>query len=126
MTLLSAISNGAFLVILLSMISDTIDYGEYKFNTRNDGMITSLRTFITKIGSALAGSAIAFYLALIGYQANVEQSLSVKRMLHLMFSIIPALFYLIGLLIFLLYPLGQKNLERMEKELVLKRQNESK
>ena len=126
MTLLSAISNGAFFVILLSMISDTIDYGEYKFNTRNDGMITSLRTFITKIGSALAGSAIAFYLALIGYQANVEQSLSVKRMLHLMFSIIPALFYLIGLLIFLLYPLGQKNLERMEKELVLKRQNESK
>ncbi len=117
MTFLTSLSNGAFFVFFTSIISDTIDYGEYMFHSRDDGMITSFRTFTTKIGSAVAGSGLAFFLGAVGYRANEVQSEGTRRMLHMLVSAIPAFLYFAGLLIFLLYPLGKKRTEEIGREL---------
>ena len=42
-----------FYLIMMISIINTVEYNEYKFGTRNEAIITSLRPFLTKLGSAL-------------------------------------------------------------------------
>lgn len=42
-----------FYLIMMISIMNTVEYNEYKFGVREEGIITSLRPFITKMGSAL-------------------------------------------------------------------------
>ena len=41
-----------YLVMMISIIN-TVEYNEYKYGTRNEAIISSLRPFFTKMGSAL-------------------------------------------------------------------------
>ncbi len=43
---------GYYLVMMISIIN-TVEYNEYKFGTRDEAIITSLRPFLTKLSSAL-------------------------------------------------------------------------
>lgn len=45
--------NYCFYLIMMISIMNTVEYNEYKFGTREEGIITSLRPFITKMASAL-------------------------------------------------------------------------
>lgn len=42
-----------FYLIMMISIINTVEYHEYKFGSRNEAIITSLRPFLTKLGSAL-------------------------------------------------------------------------
>ena len=42
-----------FYLIMMISIMNTVEYNEYRFGTRDEGIITSLRPFITKMSSAL-------------------------------------------------------------------------
>lgn len=42
-----------YYLIMMISIMNTVEYNEYKFGTRDEGIITSLRPFITKMSSAL-------------------------------------------------------------------------
>ena len=48
--------------------------GEWMTGQRNEGVITSTRTLITKAASALVGVAVAAVLTMTGYVPNVAQS----------------------------------------------------
>ncbi len=43
---------GMYLIMMIS-IMNTVEYNEYKFGTRDEGIISSLRPFITKLASAI-------------------------------------------------------------------------
>ena len=43
---------GFYLIMMISIIN-TVEYNEYKHGTRDEGIITSLRPFLTKLASAL-------------------------------------------------------------------------
>lgn len=51
--MLSNFGQYCFYLIMMISIMNTVEYNEYKFGTRDEGIITSLRPFITKLGSAL-------------------------------------------------------------------------
>lgn len=54
---------GFYLIMMISIIN-TVEYNEYKCGTRDEGIITSLRPFLTKLASALTVViATATYLA---------------------------------------------------------------
>lgn len=42
-----------FYLIMMISIINTVEYNEYKYGSRNEAIITSLRPFLTKLGSAL-------------------------------------------------------------------------
>ena len=42
-----------FYLVMMISIMNTVEYNEYKFGARDEGIITSLRPFITKMASAL-------------------------------------------------------------------------
>lgn len=45
--------NYSFYLIMMISIMNTVEYNEYKYGTRDEGIITSLRPFLTKLASAL-------------------------------------------------------------------------
>ncbi|MCQ2537490.1 MAG: glycoside-pentoside-hexuronide (GPH):cation symporter [Lachnospiraceae bacterium] len=45
--------NYCFYLVMMISIMNTVEYNEYKFGKREEGIITSLRPFITKMASAL-------------------------------------------------------------------------
>ncbi len=51
--MLSNFGQYCYYLIMMISIMNTVEYNEYKFGTRDEGIITSLRPFITKMGSAL-------------------------------------------------------------------------
>ena len=59
-----------FYLIMMISIMNTVEYNEYKFGTRDEGIITSLRPFITKMSSALIvalTSAVYLLFGVTGY-----------------------------------------------------------
>lgn len=51
--MLSNFGQYCFYLIMMISIMNTVEYNEYKFGVREEGIITSLRPFITKMASAL-------------------------------------------------------------------------
>lgn len=54
-----------------AMVTDTIEYGEWKFNKRLVGLTNSVIGFGSKVGTAIGTAMIGWFLALGGY---VEQA----------------------------------------------------
>jgi len=66
----SAIINvgiGFMLVLVTVSLADVVDYGEYKFGTRNEAIIFSMQTFIVKLAGAVSGFISGVGLDLIGF-----------------------------------------------------------
>ena len=51
--MLCNLGQNAFYLIMMISIMNTVEYNEYKFGIRDEGIITSVRPFITKLGGAL-------------------------------------------------------------------------
>jgi len=57
-----------------ALISDAVEYGEWKTGNRSEGLVYSSFTFFRKLSQALAGSIPGLVLAMVGYVANTEQT----------------------------------------------------
>ncbi|MFU0870317.1 glycoside-pentoside-hexuronide (GPH):cation symporter [Kluyvera sichuanensis] len=79
-----------------SMITDANNYGEWKTQRRITGMNVAANIFIIKLGVAIGGALTGWGLAFYGYQAGVEQqSAEAVRGVLILFTVLPAIFYLI-------------------------------
>ena len=64
-----------FYLIMMISIMNTVEYNEYRFGTRDEGIITSLRPFITKMSSALIvalTSATYLIFGVTGYTNQIS------------------------------------------------------
>lgn len=57
-----------------ALISDAVEYGEWKTGLRSEGVIYSFFTFFRKLSQALAGFIPGVILAAVGYVANQQQT----------------------------------------------------
>lgn len=55
-----------------AMVSDCVDYGEWKSNLRNEALTYSAFTWFRKLSQAIAGFIPGLVLGLVGYVANAE------------------------------------------------------
>lgn len=65
----------SFYLIMMISIMNTVEYNEYCFGERDEGIITSLRPFITKMGSALivaVTSATYLIFGVTGYTNRIS------------------------------------------------------
>ena len=108
---------GCSFVVISSMTADTIEYGEWKTGQRNEGVITSTRTLITKIASALVGVAVAIVLTMTGYVPNVEQTASTMNAFHFVVALLPGIVMMIGAIPMFFYPLTEKRHAEIVEEL---------
>lgn len=125
----SAIVNigiGFMLVILTVILSEVVDYGEYKFKSRNESVLFSTQTFVVKFAGAFSALISGVGLKLIGFVANETQSSKTVAGMRIIMIIIPAIFSLLCLIIYLKkYKLKDKYYKQIMDELKERKETET-
>ncbi|MGU9868797.1 glycoside-pentoside-hexuronide (GPH):cation symporter [Kluyvera ascorbata] len=79
-----------------SMITDSNNYGEWKTRRRITGMNVAANIFVIKLGVAVGGAILGWVLAYFHYESGVSsQSDSAAQGVMLLFTLVPALFYVL-------------------------------
>jgi sugar (glycoside-pentoside-hexuronide) transporter len=108
------ITSGAAMAMPFSLLSDSVDYGEWKTGVRAAGLLTALgAAFCLKAGSGLGGALPAWILGGTGYVANTTQSASALLGIEIGFIWLPAVFYLLSAVPVFFY----RKYERMEPQI---------
>ena len=96
----SMIGQTAFTMLIWALVSDCLDYSEWKNGVRSDGSMYSLYTFSRKIGSTVASTGIAASLGLVGYVSgmNVVQTPEAVKGIYYVCNAIPAICYALQLI----------------------------
>lgn len=96
-------------VASFAMLADTVEYGEWKFGVRSDGLAYSAEGFGEKVGSAVGGILVTSLMSIGGYVANqaVQTSGTIIAMKSVM-SYIPIGTTIITLIILWNYDLDKK------------------
>lgn len=89
-TVVAGLTTGPLSVPVATLASDGIDYGEYLFNKRIEGVGSAITSFSQKLSSGLAAAMVGWVLALTGYVANGVQSQATNVGIISLFAIIPA------------------------------------
>lgn len=92
----SGFSLGSVTVIL----ADVVDYGEYKFGTRNESLIFSVQTLLVKLSSALGSLLTGYALSATGYVPDTVQSSSTIMGIRIVMIILPIICITISLFIY--------------------------
>lgn len=126
LTVLAMIGQTAFTMLIWALVTDCLDYSEWKLNERSDGSMYSLYTFSRKIGSTIASAGISFALGAIGYVSgnNITQSAGTINGIYNVVNVLPVVTCVLQLIgIGLIFNLDQKTTEQMYRELKERREN---
>lgn len=119
---LASIGTGISVSMPFAMLSDTVDYGEWKNGIRASGFLTAIgSSFAIKIGSGLGGWAPSMILNHAGYKAGVTQTAASLSAIKFSFSYLPAIFFVIGALIMVLYLKYEKKETTIKADLIDRR-----
>ena len=120
------LSLGVFNMISWALITDVIDYSEIKNGVREDGSVYALYSFARKLGQAGAAGLVGAMLTAIGYSENTAAQIEVREGLFNISTLIPAVgFILLGLVLWLWYPLHKKQVEENTNILKNKRDHDA-
>ena len=104
--------------LVFSMYADTADFSQWRTGRRATAMIFSAAAFAQKLGGAFAGAMIGWLLASLGYVANQVQTGTSQEGIVLLMTLIPAIFAAIAVPLIYFYPLDDKQLTKLQGELL--------
>jgi len=107
--------------VLWSMMGDVADYGEWKFGRRSTGLVYSASLFAIKTGLLVGGFLLPLFLEQFGFVRNAAQTATALLGITIAFSLAPGLFALLKAGALLIYPLDQKRVDTIERELAARR-----
>lgn len=125
---LFGIGMGVYTCVSWAMMSDAIEYNEWKFGTREEGTVYSLHSFFRKLAQGIGPSIVLLIMGALGYQeelGTIGQSFQTsKNMCWLVAGLylFSAVLQFIG--IALIYNLNKKKVDAMTAELEAKRSAE--
>lgn len=128
LNIISMVGQTAFTMLIWALVSDCLDYSEWKTGVRSDGSMYSLYTFSRKIGSTVASTGIAASLGLVGYVsgANVVQTAEAVKGIYYICNGIPLLCYALQLIgVGLIFNLDKKKTDEMYQAMAAKRAAEN-
>ena len=124
-----AIAAGYVLPLLWSMFSDICDHQELTTGRRASGLIFSSSSMSQKFGWAIGPAIVAWMLAFFGYinpvgaSETVVQPDSAIYCMRLLISLLPAVAGILASIGMFFYPLSDKRVNEIAKELEDKRNN---
>ena len=123
------IGMGVYTCVSWAMISDAIDYNEWKFGTREEGTVYSIHSFFRKLAQGVGPSVVLLIMGVLGYvseKGNIGQS---PETAYNMCWLVVGLYLFSAVLQFvglaLIYNIDQKTLNQMNADLTAKREAES-
>ncbi len=118
-------------VIPTKMISETVDYMEYKTGKRNEGMAFSVLTFMGKLTGTLStalGTALIPLVGLVRDEAtemmvvSADSPINTKFWLWALITVIPTTLGLLSLIPYKFYDLEGEKLETIQREVQIRRE----
>lgn len=112
---IGSIGQGIACSMPFAMLSDTVDYGEWKTGIRASGFLTAIGSaFCIKAGSGIGGFIPAMFMDAFGYIPNATQSATALLGIRLVFTFLPALIFVCGIIPMLFY----RRYERQEQQVL--------
>lgn len=116
--ILAKMSYAPAVPLLWTMIADSADYGEWKFNHRTTGLCFSAAVLAQKLGWAIGAAAAGWILTASLFVPNAEiQSESAIQGIKLLVSVIPGVLYASCAIVMWFYNLDSKTVEQMKQDL---------
>jgi GPH family glycoside/pentoside/hexuronide:cation symporter len=119
-----SVTGGPLSVLLWAMYADTADYGEWKNRRRTTGLVFSASTMSQKIGWAFGAYVALSLMSQVGFVPNQAQSNESLRGLILLFTLIPAAFGVLSMIMLIFYPISDKRMLVITAELEGRRKAE--
>lgn len=121
---ITSVGTGIAVSMPFAMLSDTVDYGEYKNGVRASGFLTAVGSAVgLQVGTGLGDFTPLKLMQHFGYVANQQQTSSSLTAMKFGFSYLPAIFFIFGAAIMLFYVRYERNEKKVLEELELRRQN---
>ena len=100
------------------MMSDTVDFGEWKFGKRLTGVSFAGTLFVLKLGLALSGAVIGWALAAAGYvSGGATESPAATRCIIALFTLFPGACYALSALLSRRYRLRRQEMRDIARAL---------
>lgn len=100
-----------------AMLPECSDFAEWKYGKRGDGLLSSSLTFINKFGMAIGGFIASFFLGLVGFVANQDQTPAVLNMIVFLRFGMPVLGYVASLVSMYFYEITSEKYAEIRKDL---------
>ena len=108
-TVLSTIAYTPLTVLTINMLIDCMDYGEWKFKKRGEGIYSCISGFCSKIGTGLGTWLVGFVMTIGGYVSEAgSQSQSAINSIIGAYTVIPAVLYLLSAIAIYFYKLDDE------------------
>lgn len=108
-SIIRGIGNACGGATMWAMVSDTIDYGEWKTGIRTEGLVNSACSFGYKIGNGIGSALLGLILEIGGYAGEAAvQTASALASIKICFVWIPMGVYAAGLVIMAFYHLDKE------------------
>jgi len=114
---------GPAMAMMWSMYADTADYSEWKTGRRATGLIYSSANFAQKFGWSIGGAIAGYLLAYFGFVANAPATPDTEKGVRILFSIMPAIWSLIAVIVLFFYKLDEKKVTEINEELAALKAN---
>ena len=101
-----------------AIYTDTADYSEWKTGRRATALIMAASLFALKMGVAIGGAALGWLLGWYGYKSGVELDASTVNGICMIMSVYAAIPAVIAGGLMLMYPLSNKKMIEIEKDLM--------
>lgn len=103
--------------ITFGMMSDTIEYGDWKYGVRNVGLSVSTLMLSVHAAIALTGSIGVLLLSATGYVANQAQTPSAINGINMLVNLIPAGLTVLSIVILLFYKIDKQMMDTIAADL---------
>lgn len=108
-SIIRGVGNACGGATMWAMVSDTIDYGEWKTGVRTEGLVNSACSFGYKIGNGIGSALLGLILEIGGYVGEAAtQTASALASIRVCFVWIPVAVYIAGLVIMKFYHLDRE------------------
>ncbi len=114
---------GASGSITYAFVCDCVEYGDWKYGIRDDGLAFSMMSFGVKLASAITGVIGVPLLMAVGYVAGQAQTAGTTTAINVIVNIVPAVILLISLLPLCKYKLDKEMMQKISAELAERRGN---
>lgn len=99
------------------MLSDCIEYGDWKYGIRQEGLTYSYMSFGVKLATAVGGSVTVLLLGATGFVPNAEQTEAARMGINAIVNLFPAVVIIISMIPLFWYKLDKKMMDKIRVEL---------
>ena len=103
--------------ISAGMLSDCIEYGDWKYGIREEGITYAYMSFGIKLATAVTGAVTVLLLSAVGYVAGAEQTEATKTGINVIVNLLPAACVFVSLIPMFFYKLDNKTVAQIRAEL---------